>query len=75
MGLLDWIIGWFFFPNSDVAVYYSSQGRFFCFTHSGPKRSYLVNKLISGPDFLKNDNIWSDFTPQSTSKYETYAPA
>ena len=32
MGLLDWIIGWFFFlRNSDVAVVHSSQGRFFFF--------------------------------------------
>ena len=65
MGLLDWIIGWFsFLPNSDVAVYYSSQGRFFCFyaifskiVIDGHKWS---TKLISAPDFLKNEDIWSD---------------
>ena len=32
MGLLDIIIGCFFcLPNSDMAVYYSSQGRVFLF--------------------------------------------
>ena len=72
MGLLDWIIGWFFFtqtltwlctiprraffvlfyPNSDVAVYYSSQGRFlFSFLSYSQKWSYLSKNVISGADF------------------------
>ena len=51
-----------FLPNSDVAVVHSSQGRvLFFFTSYSQNWSYLVNKMISGPDFLKNDNIWSDF--------------
>ena len=39
------------------------------------KMSYFVKNVISGPDLLTNDDIWSDFILQSTSKYETYAPA
>ena len=63
MGLLDWIIGCFcFLPNSDVAVYYSSQGRFLFFLrHILPKCYIWSKKVISGPDFLKNDDIWSNF--------------
>ena len=39
IGLLDGIIGYhywmvFVLPNSDVAVYYSSQGRFFFFFYA-----------------------------------------
>ena len=55
-----------FFPNSDVAVYYSSQGRFFFFVYVS-LRHILKNghkwskNVISGPDFLKNDDIWSNF--------------
>ena len=66
MGLLDIIIGCFFFlPNSDVAVYYSSQGRFLFSVYvifskmviNGHKWS---KKVIYGQDFLKKGDIWSD---------------
>ena len=82
IGLLDGIIGldyWmvFFHPTSDVAMVHSSQGRcFFLFFLNIPQKVHIwSNKLISGPDFLKNCNMLSDFITQSTSKYETYAPA
>ena len=63
MGLLDWIIGWFFFTQTLTCPGpqgHSSQGLFFLFTSYSQKLSYLVKKVISGPDFLKNDDIWSD---------------
>ena len=65
----------FFHPNSGVAVVHSSQGRFppfsflfvFFFVFQFFLRHILQNghnwstKVISGPEFLKNDDIWSDF--------------
>ena len=66
MGLLDWIIGWFFFTQTLTwpgPQGHSSQGRFFLLfrilSQNGHK---LSNKMISGPDFLKNDDIWLDFS-------------
>ena len=60
MELLDMIIGWFFFsPNSDVPVVHSSQGRFFllfCYVNG----HIWSKRVIPGPDFLKNDDTWSD---------------
>ena len=46
-----------------MAVYYSSQGRFFFFfLRHIPQNGHKWSKnVISGPDFLKNDDIWSDF--------------
>ena len=64
MGLLDWIVGWFFLPNSEGTrgpQGHSSQGRFFLFlSHIVQKGHIWSKKVISGPDFLKNDDIWSD---------------
>ena len=62
MGLLDWIIGWFIFsPNSDVAVVHSSQGSFFSFLRHIVQNAHICSKeMISVPDSLKNDDIWSD---------------
>ena len=63
MGLLDIIFGWFFFtqtltwlftiPRRGVCV-------FFLLRILAPKWSYLIKKVISGPEFLKNDDICSD---------------
>ena len=65
MGLLDMIFGWFLFsPNSDVArgpQGHSSQGRFcFLLRHILQNGHKWSKKVIYGPDFLKNDDIWSD---------------
>ena len=65
MGLLDWIIGWFFFTQTLTwpgPQGHSSQGRFVCLflRHILKNGHKLSNKVISGPDFLKNDDIWSD---------------
>ena len=61
MGLLDIIFGWFFYPNSDVA---RPAGAFLAGAFLFLLMSYfqnghkLSNNVISGPVFLKNDNIW-----------------
>ena len=63
--LLDWIIGWFFFTQTLTwpgPQGHSSQGRFFfCLRHIVPNGHIWSKKVISGPDFLKNDDIWSYF--------------
>ena len=58
MGLLDL----FFFPNTGSVVVRSSQGRFFVlFDVSWLQKCHIWSKnMIYGPDFLKNDDIWSD---------------
>ena len=61
MGLLDWIIGWFFFtstltwPAARRGI--PRRGVFFCFLFTSycQKWSYMVKKVISGPEFLKNE--------------------
>ena len=56
------VFSFFLVTNSDVAVYYSSQGRFFLLLRHILKNGHnWSNELISGPDFLKNDDILSDF--------------
>ena len=65
MGLLDILFGWFFFTQTLTwpgPQGHSSQGRFFFsflrhILQNGHKWS---TNVISGPDFLKNDDIWSD---------------
>ena len=60
MELLDMIIGWFF---SQTLTWPGPQGRFFFFCYvilskmviNGQKKSFLDQ------DFLKNDDIWSNF--------------
>ncbi len=65
IGLLDWIIGWFFFTQTLMCPGpqgHSSQGRFFFVLRHIPQNGHkLSKKVISGPEFLKNDDIWSDF--------------
>ena len=67
IGLLDGIIGYdywmvVFFPNSDAPVVHSSQGRFFSFLRHFLQNCHIWSKrVISGPDFLKNDDTYSDF--------------
>ena len=55
----------FFHPNSDVArgpQGHSSHFFFFLFSRHIPQNCHIWSKkVISGPDFLKNDDIWSDF--------------
>ena len=63
IGWLDISFGWFLFsPNSDVPVVHSSQGRFFvfCLRHIVQNGHNWSKKVISGPGFLKNDDILSD---------------
>ena len=50
-----------FFPNSDVAVVHSSQGRFSFFRHIVKNTHERYEQVISGTIFLKNCDIWSDF--------------
>ena len=51
-----------FFPtNLGSVVQRSSQGRFFCFRILAPKSHIFPKSKISGPDLLKNADIWSDF--------------
>ena len=48
----------FLHPSLGDVVADASQGRFFLFfTSSGTKMSYLVKKVISGPDSLKKHDI------------------
>ena len=69
VGLLDGIIGldyWmvFFLPNSEGTrgpQGHSSQGRFSFLRHIFQNRHKWSKKVISGSDFLKNDDIWPDF--------------
>ena len=65
MGLLDWIIGWFSFTQTLMCPGpqgHSSQGRLFCFLRQNRQNGHKLSKrVISGPGFLKNDDIWSDF--------------
>ena len=64
---LDRIIGWdywmvFFHPNSDGTrgpQGHSSQGRF-CLRHIPQNGHKWSKNVISGADFLKNDDIWSN---------------
>ena len=66
---MDGIIGYyiwmvFFLPNSEGTrgpQGHSSQGRFFFLRHIPQNGHKWSKKVISGPDFLKNDDIWSDF--------------
>ena len=52
----------FFSPNMGSVVAVASQGRFFLlFRILAHKGHIWSKKVISGPDFLKNDDIWSDF--------------
>ena len=62
MGLLDWIIGWFLFhPNSDVARgAFLARVFFVLLRHILKKCHKLSKQVISGQDFLKNDDILSD---------------
>ena len=63
MGLLDIIIGWFFFPNSDVARPAGAflAGAFFFFLRHIVQNGHKWSKnVIYGPVVLKKDNIWSD---------------
>ena len=66
MGLLDWIIGWFFFSQTLMGPAarrgIPRRGVFFLLflrhiVQNGHKWS---KNVISGPDFLKNDDSWSD---------------
>ena len=64
MGLLDMIIGWFFFTQTLTWLCtIPRRGVFFLLflRHILTNGHKLSNKVISGPDFLKNDDIWSDF--------------
>ena len=64
IGLLDWIIGWFFFTQTLTwPAVHSSQGRFVVlfFRILVQKGHIWSKKVISGPDFLKSDDIWSNF--------------
>ena len=72
--ILDRIIGWdywilyldgFFFTQNLTwpgPQGHSSQGCFFVLLvpHILKNGNKLLKNLISGPDFLKNDDIWSD---------------
>ena len=63
-GLLDWIIGWIcLHPSLGDVVAVASQGRFlFFFVGNLAHKGYILSKkVICGPEFLKNDDIWSDF--------------
>ena len=63
IGLDYWMV--FFLPNSDVArgpQGHSSQGRFFFLLRHILKNGHKwCNNVISGPYFLENGDIWSDF--------------
>ena len=51
----------FFFVSPCSVVQLPRSGVCFSFvTPLSQKRSYVFNKLISGPILLKNDDIWSD---------------
>ena len=67
---MDGIIGLdygmvFFHPNSHVArpagAFLAGAFFFFFLRHIVQNGHKSSNKIISGPDFLKNDDIWSDF--------------
>ena len=62
MGLLDWIIGWFFFfPTLTWLWCIPRRGVFLFFLrHILQKGNKWSTNVIYGPDFLKNDDIWSD---------------
>ena len=49
-------------PSLGDVVADASQGRFFVFVLRilTQKGHFWLNKVISGPDFLKNCDIWSD---------------
>ena len=61
MGLLDG----FFYPNSDVArpagAFLAGAFFFCCLRHIVQNCHKWSKKVIYGPDFLKNDDICSDF--------------
>ena len=60
MGLLDWIIGWLFFPQTLTWLWcIPRRGVFFsCLLRHILKNDHnWSTKVIFGPDFLKNDNI------------------
>ena len=62
MGLLDIIFGWLFFTQTLTwpgPQGHSSQGRFFLLflRHIVQKGYKWSTNFISGPDFLKNDDI------------------
>ena len=66
LGLLDWIIGWFFFtqtltwPAARRGI--PRRGVVFLFLRHIPQNGHKWSKnVISGPVCLKNDDIWSDF--------------
>ena len=62
MGLLDMIIGWFFFTQIwGLLSTIPRRGVFSFFTHPGPKRSYLIKRIISGPICLKIVDILVNF--------------
>ena len=68
IGLDYWMV--FFHPNSDVsrpagaflAVF------FFCLRHILKNGYKLSKNVISGADFLKNDDIWSAHTARAAGK-------
>ena len=49
-------------PSLGDVVAVASQGRFFCcfVRNLAPKGHIWSKKVISGPEFLKNHDIWSD---------------
>ena len=68
MGLLDIIFGWFFFfptlmgPAARRGIPRRGVFLFVGFLRQIPQNGHKCpKKMISGPDFLKNDDIWSNF--------------
>ena len=53
----------FYTPSLGDVVADASQGHFFVlfFRYLAPKSNIWSTKVISVPDFLKNEDIWSDF--------------
>ena len=55
----------FFHPNSDVSrpagTFLARAFFLFCLRHIVQNGHKWSTNVISGPDFLKNDDIWSDF--------------
>ncbi len=50
-----------FLPKFGVCcAAFLSRAFFFVFTSLSTKSSYCVKKMIAGPDFLRNDAMWSD---------------
>ena len=61
--LFLWIIGLLdlFLPNMGSVVAVASQGRFFLLLRHFLQKGHIWStKVISGPFFSKNDDIWSD---------------